>query len=150
MDVLFDNSTDFELDEKLIETVVEGVLKYENAPDNCEVSFSLVNNEEIHELNRTYRGIDRPTDVLSFPLIDFENEGMPDGRSTIVLGDIIISIEKAQQQAEEYGHSLKRELAFLTAHSMLHLLGYDHMVEDEERVMFQKQEEILAGLGITR
>jgi probable rRNA maturation factor len=88
--------------------------------------------------------------VLSFPLIDFENEGMPDGRSTIVLGDIIISIEKAQQQAEEYGHSLKRELAFLTAHSMLHLLGYDHMVEDEERVMFQKQEEILANLGITR
>jgi probable rRNA maturation factor len=150
MNVLFDNSTDFELDENLIKKVVKEALRYEGVSENSEVSFTLVDNEEIHELNKKHRGIDRATDVLSFPLIDFENETLPTDGSTIYLGDIIISIERAKEQAEEYGHSLERELAFLTAHSMLHLLGYDHMEKDEEAVMFKKQDDILNNLGITR
>jgi probable rRNA maturation factor len=150
MRVLFDNSTDYEIDEELINTVAAEALRYEGVTDNCEISFSLVTNDEIHKLNKKHRGIDRPTDVLSFPLIDFERETIANDGQTVYLGDIIISIERAKEQAEEYGHSLKRELAFLTAHSMLHLLGYDHMTEEEEKVMFKKQDEILDNLNITR
>lgn len=150
MRVLFDNETDFPLDEKLINTVVSAALKYEGVKDDAEVSFTLTDNEEIHRLNKKHRGIDRPTDVLSFPLIDFNTESIEDTEGTLYLGDIIISIDKAKAQAEEYGHSLERELGFLTAHSMLHLLGYDHMVPEEEKVMFAKQEEILKSIGLTR
>lgn len=153
MKVLFDNSTDFDFNEKytdLVERVAKEALRYEGFSDNCEISFSLVDNEEIHEINKKYRGIDRPTDVLSFPLIDFENEEVPDDSNTIALGDIIISIDKLKEQSEAYNHSFERELGFLTAHSMLHLLGYDHMTEPEEKVMFKKQEEILNNLGLTR
>lgn len=150
MKVLFDNSTDFNLDTDLINRVAAEALRFEGVSSNCEISFTLVDNKEIHRLNKKYRNIDRPTDVLSFPLIDFENEEMPDGSSTIYLGDIIISIEKAKQQAEEYGHSVERELAFLTAHSMLHLLGYDHMTEEEEKDMFARQRAILDNLNIKR
>lgn len=153
MKVLFDNSTDFDFNEKytdLVEMVAKEALRYEGFSNNCEISFSLVDNEEIHEINKKYRGIDRPTDVLSFPLIDFENEEVPDDSNTIALGDIIISIDKLKEQSEAYNHSFERELGFLTAHSMLHLLGYDHMTEPEEKVMFKKQEEILNNLGITR
>lgn len=153
MKVLFDNSTDFDFNEKytdLVKKVAKEALRYEGFSDNCEISFSLVDNEEIHEINKKYRGIDRPTDVLSFPLIDFENEEVPDDSNTIALGDIIISIDKLKEQSEAYNHSFERELGFLTAHSMLHLLGYDHMTEPEEKVMFKKQEEILNNLGLTR
>ena len=150
MRVLFDNETDFPLDEKLINTVVSAALKYEGVKDDAEVSFTLTDNEEIHRLNKKHRGIDRPTDVLSFPLIDFNTESIEDTEGTLYLGDIIISIDKAKAQAEEYGHSLERELGFLTAHSMLHLLGYDHMVPEEEKVVFAKQEEILKSIGLTR
>lgn len=150
MDVLFENTTDIKVNEKLINSVIAESLRYEGVSDNCEISVTIVDNDEIHSINLKHRGIDRPTDVLSFPLIDFEKEPLPDDGSKIYLGDIIISIEKAEEQAKEYGHSLDREIGFLTAHSMLHLLGYDHMVEDEEKIMFKKQEEILNNLNLRR
>lgn len=150
MDVLFENTTDIKVNEELISLVIAESLRYEGVSDNCEVSITIVDNDEIHSINLKHRGIDRPTDVLSFPLIDFEKETLPDDGSKIYLGDIIISIEKAEEQAKEYGHSLDREIGFLTAHSMLHLLGYDHMVEDEEKIMFKKQEEILNNLNLRR
>lgn len=150
MRVLFDNTTKFNLNEELIEKVVKASLEYESVKSDVEVSFTLTDNQTIHELNLKHRNIDRPTDVLSFPLIDFERESISDISGTVYLGDIIISIEKALAQAEEYGHSIERELGFLTAHSMLHLLGYDHMVPEEEKVMFKKQEEILNSIGLKR
>ena len=107
----------------------------------------MVDDEEIHEMNRSYRGIDRPTDVLSFPTRDGDALlGPPDG----FLGDIVISMDRAVQQAEEYGHSLKRELSFLAVHGTLHLLGYDHMEEEEKRIMFEKQDAILLYMGVSR
>lgn len=150
MDVLFENTTDIKVNEELIDSVIAESLRYEGVSDNCEISVTIVDNDEIHSINLKHRGIDRPTDVLSFPLIDFEKETLPDDGSKIYLGDIIISIEKAEEQAKEYGHSLDREIGFLTAHSMLHLLGYDHMAENEEKIMFKKQEEILNNLNLRR
>ena len=141
MDVLFENNTKEEVNYKLIENVISEALKYEGVSDNTEISVTIVDNEEIRKINNKFRNIDRATDVLSFPLIDFDNEDLPNDGSKIYLGDIIISIERAKEQANEYGHSLDREVGFLTAHSMLHLLGYDHMVPEEEKVMFAKQEE---------
>ena len=106
----------------------------------------LFQSEEIHRLNRDYRGIDRPTDVISFAL-----EDVHDIKTEVrVLGDIYISIDKAKEQAKEYGHSFKRELCFLAVHGLLHLLGYDHMEKEEEKVMFNRQKEILEHYGIVR
>ena len=155
MTVLIDNRTDFEITpetEKLFNDVITESLRYEEFDPQCEISLSIVNNNEIQEINKQYRNIDAPTDVLSFPLLTFEEGEQADVNENdeIMLGDIIISIEKAISQAEEYGHGLKRELAFLTAHSMLHLMGYDHMEDDEREEMFEKQEAILNNLGITR
>lgn len=150
MDVLFENNTKEEVNYKLIENVISEALKYEGVSDNTEISVTIVDNEEIRKINNKFRNIDRATDVLSFPLIDFDNEDLPNDGSKIYLGDIIISIERAKEQANEYGHSLDREVGFLTAHSILHLLGYDHMVPEEEKVMFAKQEEILSNLGLKR
>ena len=150
MDVLFENNTKEEVNYKLIENVISEALKYEGVSDNTEISVTIVDNEEIRKINNKFRNIDRATDVLSLPLIDFDNEDLPNDGSKIYLGDIIISIERAKEQANEYGHSLDREVGFLTAHSMLHLLGYDHMVPEEEKVMFAKQEEILSNLGLKR
>lgn len=150
MRILFENDTDFNLDEELIKTVAAVALSSESIKDDAEISFTLTDNETIHYLNKKHRGIDRPTDVLSFPLIDFNTEDINAIDGTIYLGDIIISIDKAKAQAEEYGHSLERELGFLTAHSMLHLLGYDHMTSEEEKVMFAKQDNILNSIGLTR
>ena len=150
MDVLFENNTKEEVNYKLIENVISEALKYEGVSDNTEISVTIVDNEEIRKINNKFRNIDRATDVLSFPLIDFDNEDLPNDGSKIYLGDIIISIERAKEQANEYGHSLDREVGFLTAHSMLHLLGYDHMVPEEEKVMFAKQEEILSNLWLKR
>lgn len=115
-----------------------------------EVSVTFAENAEIREINRTHRGNDRETDVLSFPM--FGEEGFPINPDTdcYMLGDIVISLEKAREQAREYGHGFVRELAFLTVHSMLHLLGYDHIREEDEKEMFGKQELILNSLGITR
>lgn len=150
MDVLFENNTNEEINYKLIEKVISEALRYEGVNDNTEVSVTIVDNEEIRKINNKFRNIDRATDVLSFPLIDFDNESLPDDGSKIYLGDIIISIERAKEQAKEYGHSIDREIGFLTAHSMLHLLGYDHMVPEEEKEMFAKQGEILNNLGLRR
>ena len=155
MTLLIDNRTDFEITEefeKLFNDVVKESLRYEEFDPECEVSLSIVSNDEIQEINKQFREIDAPTDVLSFPLLTFEEGEQADvnENNEIMLGDIIISIDKAKAQAEEYGHGLKRELAFLTAHSMLHLMGYDHMEEEEQKEMFKKQDDILNNLGITR
>ena len=138
--------------EAVMEKITLDSLKYEGFQEECEISISIVDNEEIHQINKQFRGIDRPTDVLSFPQLTFEEGEIMDRneKGEVVLGDIIISLERAREQAEEYGHSLKREIAFLTAHSMLHLLGYDHMEPEEEKEMFAKQKEILELAGIPR
>ncbi len=131
---------------KLIVNSVAESLKYEEFPDKCEVSVTLVDNEEIHVLNREYRDVDRPTDVLSFPIFDEDDMG---GKT--VLGDIVLSLERAREQAEEFGHSFEREVAFLTVHSMLHLLGYDHEEgKAQESEMFTRQEAILCKMGLAR
>lgn len=155
MTLLIDNRTNFEITEefeKLFNDVVKESLRYEEFDPECEVSLSIVSNDEIQEINKQFREIDAPTDVLSFPLLTFEEGEQADvnENNEIMLGDIIISIDKAKAQAEEYGHGLRRELAFLTAHSMLHLMGYDHMEEEEQKEMFKKQDDILNNLGITR
>ena len=131
----------------LIRRAVKATLKSEAFDRPCEVSVTIVDNETIHEINLEHRGIDRPTDVLSFPMFD---EDFDDGEDC-VLGDIVISLEKAKEQAEAYGHSIEREIAFLTVHSVLHLLGYDHEEgKAEESEMFEKQEAVLSGMGLAR
>lgn len=132
-------------------------MEYEGCDFDAEVGVTITDNEEIRRINSEERGIDAPTDVLSFPMLYFDENGDiidsefdSDGKF-LLLGDIVISAERARAQAEEYGHSFKREIAFLTVHSMLHLLGYDHVGDPEgERVMFKKQDEILKELGIVR
>ena len=126
--------------------VLDAALEHEKVT-NAIFSVVFVNNEEIHEMNREYRGVDRVTDVISFALEDNEDIVYDDIR---MLGDIFICIPQMKKQAEEYGHSEKRELAFLAVHGILHLLGYDHMTEEDERVMFALQELILDGKNIKR
>ncbi|MBE7064455.1 MAG: rRNA maturation RNase YbeY [Ruminococcaceae bacterium] len=123
----------------------------------CEVSVSFVSNEEIREINAEQRDIDKATDVLSFPFMqlhegdgDIDEMDLNPDTAAIMLGDIVISVEKAEEQAEEYGHSTEREVAFLVCHGFLHLMGFDHMEKDEEKRMFAKADEILNGLGYTR
>ncbi|MCY7753232.1 rRNA maturation RNase YbeY [Bacillus haynesii] len=135
-----------------IEKLLQFSAAEEGVAEGAEVSVTIVNNEEIQKINKEYRGKDYPTDVISFALeedgegeIEIIGADMPP-----VLGDIIISVDKAQEQAEEYGHSLMRELGFLTVHGFLHLLGYDHMTEEEEKEMFTKQKEILNRYGLSR
>lgn len=147
---------------ELAEAVIEASLDHENCPYEVQVNLLLTGNTEIHEMNRNFRGIDRPTDVLSFPLLNFdrpsdfskvleeEADSFDPESGELMLGDIAVSGDKVLEQAEEYGHSAKREFAFLVAHSMLHLCGYDHMTEDEAEEMERRQEEILSGLSITR
>ena len=140
-----------ETDEKLNEIdelpkLIDYMIKFEKL-DNLIFNVIIVDNEYIHKLNRDYRNIDRPTDVITFALEDNGKIELEGGR---VLGDIYISIDKAKEQAKEYNHSLKRELSFLMVHGFLHLLGYDHMNEEDEKVMFGKQKEVLDDYGITR
>lgn len=153
IDKRFDRSYPF--DDTLLMAIDEVVylsLRHEDFDTECEISVSLVDNNEIQLVNKKFRGIDAPTDVLSFPQLEFTVGEIPERNESgeIILGDIVISIERAEAQAKEYGHSLKRELAFLTAHSMLHLLGYDHMTPEDEEIMCRKQEEILKTAGIGR
>lgn len=147
--------------EALAGKVIDAVLDYEGCPYEAEVNLLLTMNAEIREMNARFREIDRATDVLSFPMAAYESPGEFDfleeddsyfhpESGELLLGDIVISKEKVLEQAEEYGHSPEREYAFLIAHSMLHLLGYDHMAEDERLVMEKRQKEILAQLGILR
>jgi probable rRNA maturation factor len=116
----------------------------------AEVSVTLTDNAHIHELNRTYRGIDRPTDVLSFALNESQEPEISGGPAVNVLGDLVISVERAREQATDYGHSVRREVAFLTVHGMLHLLGYDHMEESDREEMEAEQRYVMKKLGIPR
>ena len=136
----------------LVRRAVETTLDYEQYENPIEVSVTFTDNEGIRELNRKFRNIDRPTDVLSFPLFDYtgESEEPPVDEFVGMLGDIVISLEQAKKQAEEFGHSFEREAAFLTVHSMLHHLGYDpEAVGDEEAVMRRRQREILDRMGLS-
>ena len=136
----------------LTRRAVEAVIEHEQYNNACEVSITYTDNEQIHALNLQYRQVDRPTDVLSFPMMDFSGESdEPVADEPVVsLGDIVISLEKAAEQAEEFGHSFEREVAFLTVHSMLHLLGYDHETgEEDERDMRRRQSEIVDKLGLS-
>lgn len=141
-------------EEKLIKEVVSRVLEEERVLPEVDVYITLTNNEEIHKINKEYRDVDRPTDVLSFPMYERDEiaglKNDTDDEIEKILGDIIVSIEKVREQAEEYGHSFERELAYLVTHGMLHLLGYDHMIEEEKAVMRKREEEILETLNITR
>ena len=130
---------------KDIKTIVDSVVKKFNL-NTCEFNIILVDNEYIHKLNKEYRNVDRETDVISFALED-DIDIKLDHR---ILGDIYISVDKAKAQALEYGHSFKREISFLTVHGMLHLLGYDHMNEKDEKIMFDLQDEILESVGVCR
>ncbi len=135
----------------LIRRCCHAVLSYEKFEGDAEVSVSFVDNNGIHELNLEYRNVDRPTDVLSFPLGDDGVYDVNQETGAYLLGDIVISLETALKQAEIYGHSLEREIGFLTVHSMLHLLGYDHETSKlDERIMREKEEAILSQLGVSR
>lgn len=136
---------------ELLYKVVEKAFELEGLDKNqWEVSISFVDNNEIQLLNKTYRGIDKPTDVLSFPQYNNIDEIMEEDDSHRILGDIVISLEKAKEQSREYGHSFEREVAFLTSHSMLHLFGYDHDTDENTKKMRSKEEKVLEILGILR
>ena len=140
------NETTEETDIEEIKKLTDYLVKYMNV-ENAQFNVIFINNEKIREINKSYRGIDRETDVISFALEDEKTIRVENER---ILGDIYISVEKAKMQAEEYGHSFKREICFLTTHGFLHLLGYDHVKKEDEEVMFKLQEEILDSYGITR
>lgn len=161
VEIVWENQQDkIKITDELFEKIrlsIETALEYEDFTDDSEISLTFVDNDEIKELNCTSRGKDSATDVLSFPLLEQEEDGtliiydedIIDGK--VLLGDIVISAERANEQAEDFGHSLVREMCFLAVHSVLHLLGYDHeRSEAEEKLQFEKQEEILASIGITR
>ena len=165
MSLIFEKEVEVTFDfdaEALAKEVVEFALEHEDFPYEAEVNLTLTDNESIHEINKMYREIDRPTDVLSFPMLSYEVAGdfshleedyddnfNPD-TGEIMLGDIVISVDKVKEQAESYGHSEKREYAFLILHSMLHLFGYDHITPEEAEIMEGKQNEILTKMNILR
>lgn len=147
----------------IIMDVIEHTLKEEQVSIQCEVSVIFIDNEEIKEINKEHRNIDKVTDVLSFPMLDypkgkvfkevylnyeFSQAELFEGK--LILGDIALSLEKAQEQSIEYGHSFLREAAYLTVHSVLHLLGYDHMVEEDKERMRKREEEILNSFNLAR
>ena len=148
--------------EDVAKEVIAAALDYEDCPYEVQVNLLLTGNEEIHQMNREFRKIDRPTDVLSFPMLFFEKpsdfsaaeeeeaDSFDPESGELMLGDIVVSGDKVLEQADGYGHTVKREFAFLVAHSMLHLCGYDHMEPDEAKEMERRQEEILDSLQITR
>jgi probable rRNA maturation factor len=135
----------------LITNVAKRTLKLEEVNKPVEISIALVDNGAIHQLNRDYRQVDSPTDVLSFPFVDDWKSWEPEPYEDIMmLGDVIISLEKAEEQAKEYEHSLERETAFLTVHGVLHLLGYDHESDEERQLMREKEEQVLSTIGLVR
>lgn len=150
-------------EEDIIRSVIEEAVNFEKCPYETEVNIILTDSASIREINKEYRDIDAPTDVLSFPMVSYdapadfgiiedsnaEDFFEPD-TGELILGDIIISVERVMEQAAEYGHSVKRELAFLVAHSMLHLFGYDHITEEDAGIMEERQEKILMNIGIPR
>lgn len=155
LDTYFEDETG-KVDESVIELIrklLAHAATEEQVANGAEVSVTFMTDEAIQEVNAEYRGKDVPTDVISFALEEMSEgeiaivaeEGMP-----VILGDILISVETAQRQAEEYGHDFRREIGFLALHGFLHLLGYDHMTEEEEAVMFDRQKEILTSFGLAR
>lgn len=165
MSIIINNNIEEQLNDayiKLFEKVVECALDYENCPFETEVSITITDNDEIRTLNKNFRNKDKPTDVLSFPLLEFDKPSQFDAidenddelfdldNGELILGDIVISYDKSKEQADLYGHSLERELGFLIAHSMLHLMGYDHIISKEEQIMNEKQEQILSEVGLKR
>ena len=166
MNLIIENDTEdsFDFDhEEAARFIIEKALDHLNCPYEVELNLTLTDNEGIRQINKEYRDIDKPTDVLSFPLVDYETpnvfpENLEDNAEDyfdldtgeLMLGDIIISVEKCKEQAESYGHSVLREFSFLIVHSMLHLFGYDHMEDDEREVMEEQQRLILDEAGITR
>ena len=143
MEITLYNKTNQNMDEyeKLFETIAESGEKRLSLPNDYELSVTFVRSRTIHTINRDYRGIDRPTDVISFAIRDDLDDDIPEEIRD--LGDIFINIDYARKQAKEYGHSYRREIAFLFTHGMLHCLGYDHMKKEDEKVMFALQDEIL-------
>ncbi|MBA4600751.1 rRNA maturation RNase YbeY [Thermoactinomyces mirandus] len=141
-------------EEKQLLSTIEKALRQAAKMENlsaADVSVMIVDNEQIHELNKEYRQVDRPTDVLSFPLWEPDEDWViVEDEETVPLGDLVISLPKAREQAEEYGHTLERELGFLAVHGFLHLLGYDHESPEQEQEMFGRQEEILYLAGLRR
>ena len=164
MSIIIENEYEGEINipyEKIAHEVIEAAIDYVDCPYECEVNLMLTDNDTIHEINKEQREIDRPTDVLSFPMAEYEQPAdfskieedpmaFDPESGEFLLGDIVISKEKVIAQAEEYGHSVKREYAFLIAHSVLHLSGYDHMEEEERIEMETLQREILNELNILR
>lgn len=165
MNIHFSYETDKRPDadfEKTVTQVINEAVEFEKCPYETEVNVLLTDNEGMHEINRECRGVDSPTDVLSFPMLEYEHaadfgfletcgtEYFNPDTGELILGDIVLSVDKIKEQAYNYGHDEKRELAFLTAHSMLHLFGYDHMNETEAAVMEEKQNTILNNLNIRR
>ena len=147
--IISDRQEKYKVDDILIEKlklIINECLEYEGFDLDYEGSLSFVDNHEIHSLNKMYRGIDKETDVLSFPMID-ENSVEFEEKT---LGDIVISLEKAKEQSEDYNHSFEREICFLTCHSMFHLLGYDHDNDENTKIMREKEKYILNKLNITR
>lgn len=148
--------------EEIITSIVLESLDYEKCPYEVEINVLITDNEDIRQINKEYRNIDNPTDVLSFPMVDYDtpsdfdqledfvNDYFNPETGELVLGDIVVSVDKVEEQAEKFGHSQIRELAFLVAHSMLHLCGYDHMEDGEREIMERKQEEILERRGYRR
>lgn len=165
MTLLLENETDIDLGidyEAIGMEVTQAVLDYFRCPYECEINILLTDNTGIQKTNEQMRGLNEPTDVLSFPGIEFTKEGdfsvaetdtaayFNSDTGELLLGDIMISLEKVKEQAKEFNHSVKREYAFLIAHSMLHLSGYDHIQEEERKRMESVQNEILNGIGYTR
>lgn len=165
MTLILENETDIDLGldyEKIATHVINGVLDYVACPYECVVNVLLTDNQGIQNMNQQMRGLNQPTDVLSFPGISFEQEGdfsvveedpasyFDSETGELMIGDIMISLEKVVEQAQEYNHSVKREYAFLIAHSMLHLSGYDHVEEGERERMERIQDEILKKIGYSR
>lgn len=163
VDIEYEASKKLDFDyEELVKRVIMACLDYEGCPYNAQVNVLFTDDENIRQINNEYRAIDAATDVLSFPAVDYDRPGdfsrveeniaayFNPENGELFLGDIVISIDRALMQAEDYGHTIEREVAFLTAHSMFHLFGYDHMEKEEAEIMEQKQEAVLEKLKISR
>jgi probable rRNA maturation factor len=135
---------------KTVLNVLNRAAELYDLPENTEVSLAFCDDAAIHQLNRDYRGVDRSTDVLSFALNEGSEPEIIDGPDEELLGDIIISVDTLSRQAEEYGHTMERELSYLTVHGFLHLMGYDHITEDDKIEMRKEEEAVLSSLGIKR
>ncbi len=152
MNLIINNTTKKDLNlEKDLEKVIGEVLKIENVDEKkCEISISFVDEKKIRELNRNFRSIDKTTDVLSFPIEDFFSEDRKTllKKPYLMLGDVVICLDVARKQAKELGHSFEREIMYLTCHSILHLLGYDHMEDEDKKIMRAREKEVMKNLGV--